>query len=139
MELSVLLAQLLGVVYAAVAVGMIFNSKYYNKMIKDILKDSGSIYLGGIMALVVGFFLVTYHNIWVKNWEVLITIIGWAALIKGILLLISPDHLIALSKKIYKNEKAIHGAGIIVLILALIFLYYGFVFDAAAEVVPAAA
>ena len=37
--------------------------------------------------------MVSYHNLWVNDWRVIITIVGWIALIKGALLLIMPGYI----------------------------------------------
>ena len=90
MELSQFVAQLLGITYLAVGIGFLNSRKHYEKMLNNFVKDPAVMYLGGLMALIIGFLLVTYHNIWVKNWTVLITILGWGALLKGVLLLAIP-------------------------------------------------
>jgi len=67
--------------------------------------------------------LVGHHNIWVKDWRVLITLIGWIAVIKGVLLIAFPQ-LISLFKGWYKNTRA---WGILIIVLGLLFGYLGFV------------
>ena len=125
METSIFIAKILGLVYIAVGLGMFFSSSYYRKMLEGITKCAGFMYLGGIMALVVGFLIVTYHNVWVGSWVVLITIIGWIALLKGLLLLIFPETMVNLTS-VFTKEKNFAIWRFFPLILGLIFGYFGF-------------
>ena len=65
MELSILIAKLIGLIYLVIGLGLVINPKYYHKMFDELLSDGALIYLSGIMALVAGFLLVSFHNIWV--------------------------------------------------------------------------
>jgi len=75
------------------------------------------------MALVVGFLIVSNHNVWVQDWTVLVTIIGWLALLKGVLIFLAPKFLIKLSASILKKTNLI---GLCAIILGLVFGYFGF-------------
>ena len=54
------------------------------------LKNTAALYLGGIMAVVAGLLIVTFHNIWEPSWIVVITVFGWLSLLKGLMLLTFP-------------------------------------------------
>jgi len=43
------------------------------------------VYLSGALFLVAGLFLVRNHNVWVRSWPVLITILGWSAILLGLI------------------------------------------------------
>ena len=82
--------QLLGLMYLAVGLGMLLNPQYYKQMFVDFKTSVAVMYLGGIFAFAIGFLLITFHNIWVKDVSVIITIVGWMALLKGISILVLP-------------------------------------------------
>ena len=67
--------------------------------------------------------LINAHNIWVKDWTVLITIIAWAVTIKGFLLVASPNLLFSCSSKL----KFTKNWGFLIIALGLLFGYFGFV------------
>jgi len=123
METSILVAQILGLVYVVIGLGMLINGAYYKKAFDELLKNSGFMLLGGMMALVVGFLIVSNHNVWVQDWTVLVTIIGWLALLKGVLIFLAPKFLIKLSSSILKKTNLI---GLFAIILGLVFGYFGF-------------
>ena len=82
--------QVLGIVYLAVGIGMLINPDFYKKLMSEFSENPPSMYLSGLTAMVIGYLLVTYHNIWPNDWPVIITIFGWVALIKGLFLLLLP-------------------------------------------------
>jgi uncharacterized membrane protein HdeD (DUF308 family) len=47
------------------------------------------VYLSGVLLFVAGLAIVRAHNIWVRNWTVLVTLTGWFALLLGLLRMFS--------------------------------------------------
>ena len=94
MDTSMFLAKLLGLYLFIVALGVLFNLETYRKVINDSVRNIVYVYFGGILALLFGLLIVLVHNSWVANWTVIVTVIGWLALIKGIWLLVFPGTLI---------------------------------------------
>ena len=43
------------------------------------------VYLSGLLWFVAGLAIVRVHNIWVRNWTLLVTLTGWFALVLGLL------------------------------------------------------
>ena len=91
-------------------------------MIEDFEKSSALTFITGFITLVIGALLVNYHNIWVKNWTVLITIFAWLSLIKGFTLIAFPQ-VIKIGKKIYKNTEVM---GVVLMLIGILFGYLGF-------------
>lgn len=126
MDLPTFVAQVAALVYLSIGIGMLVDKAYYKKLFDDIFKDTSAIYLGGFMALIAGFAIVTYHNVWEQSWVVLVTIIGWLALVKGVLLLAFPSSFLAWSKSLF-GPKNMGTYSFIILVLGLVFGYFGFV------------
>ena len=93
METSLLIARILGTLFIVITLAVLFNLDYYRNMVRDFLTQPALRYLGGVMAFVFGLLTIEIHNIWVTNWTVVITVMGWMALIKGIVLLMVPTAL----------------------------------------------
>ena len=98
MENSIFLAKILGPYCIIIAAGILFNLESYQKLIEDFCKHSALLYLGGILAFLFGFLIVLFHNVWVADWPIIITIFGWGGLIKGAWLILFPSRLIKLTK-----------------------------------------
>src|SRR5580765_4571160 len=43
------------------------------------------VYLSGVLMFVAGLAIVRAHNLWVRNWTVLVTLIGWFLLLLGLI------------------------------------------------------
>lgn len=122
MGLSVLVAKMAALVYLAAGVAVLSGTLNFKKLVEDFTKSSGLTFISGFITLITGVALVQYHNLWVKNWTVLVTIIGWACLVKGIMLIVYPNYL-GNFKSFYKNTKP---WGLVMILLGLIFGYFGF-------------
>tara|TARA_R110002072_G_scaffold70811_3_gene170590 strand:+ start:6882 stop:7268 length:387 start_codon:yes stop_codon:yes gene_type:complete len=66
-----------------------FNPKRIRQIIDD-LQDQKFTILISFIAIIIGLINVLLHNVWEANISLLITLFGWAALLKGILLFTFP-------------------------------------------------
>ena len=123
MELSIFLAKIIAIVYLAAGVGVLSSKISLAKVVDDFEKSPGLTMLAGMLTVIMGMFLIEFHNIWVKDWTVLITIIGWIALIKGVAFIAFPQF-ISNFKPWYKNSQ---GWGVLMLVVGLVFGYFGFI------------
>jgi len=126
MENSILIAQVIGPIYLAIGIGLLTNASYYDQVYKEFLKGGALLYFGAVMALIFGSFLVAVHNVWVQSWEVLITIIAWGALIKGVLLAVFPEASLRTFNS-WNMSSWRQVGGVIVIIFGGVFLYYGYI------------
>ena len=126
MDLSVLIAKIISVIYLSAALGGFFSSNYYRKLSEDLYKNAALTYMMGFTAIILGILIVNYHNTWVKNWTVLITIIGWLALIKGIIIVVFPKFIQRLSEPFF-SDRWLTIFPYVTLFLGLLFGYFGFV------------
>jgi hypothetical protein len=118
--------QLIGIIYLAAGIGIITSSDFYGKIMEGFLESTPAYYLGGMIAIIAGFLLVTFHNIWLMEPTVIITLIGWAALIKGILIIAVPKFMIKLSKGIIGTQTIITIWAIAAIILGAVCSLLGF-------------
>ena len=76
------------------------------------------------MALTAGMLILNVNNVWEQSYVGLLTLLGWSAVIKGVVLLVSPDSLKGMSDWTLKNN--LQMMKVITLGLGAIFAYYGF-------------
>ncbi len=82
METSILFARLWGSLF--VIFGVLFVvAKQLGRTI-EMTDDKAFVISTGYVSLLMGLVTVIWHNVWVADWRVLITILGWMAVIKGI-------------------------------------------------------
>ena len=125
MSTSIYIARIAAIIYLSVGVGILINPSYFRKIVDDFVKSPGASYLASILALIVGFVMVTAHNVWVFDWTLLITLLGWGAVIKGFLGLILPEYFLALSQRANKIKSFV-SLGIVSLVLGVVLGYFGF-------------
>lgn len=98
MYLSVFLAQVIGCYLFLMSLAMLVHQQRFKKTASDLLGNATLITLSGGILLVIGLLIVVDHNIWVADWPVLITIIGWILLLQGLMRLFVPDAFIKMSR-----------------------------------------
>jgi len=125
MQTSIMLAQIIGPIYLIIGLGLFLNQESFKKMYQEFMKSSGLLYLGALMAMIVGALVIQSHNIWRADWTVLITIFGWAAFLKGVALVIIPQPFMDFWKQ-WKVEKWFNAAMVIYVGLGLAFSYFGY-------------
>ncbi|NOR27476.1 MAG: hypothetical protein GQ540_02990 [Lutibacter sp.] len=125
METAVLISKIIGVIYLSFGIGLLFNKKYYSKVLQELLESTTYLIFGGFLAIIFGLLILEYHNIWSNNWPVIITVVGWAALIKGILLLAFPTSFNSF-KPLFKSKGVLNFLTVFVIFFGCIFSYFGF-------------
>jgi hypothetical protein len=96
MQASKILARIIGPVMIIPAIGMLLNFNAYQAMIGEFSKSPSLSYLGGLLGLLMGLIILQFHNKWEAGWPVVITILGWITLIKGLVLMLFPVSVIDL-------------------------------------------
>ena len=98
MCLSILLAQAIGCYLFLMSLAMLIHSQRFKKAANDYLGNPAVMTLVGALTLVIGLLIVLQHNIWVSDWVVLITLVGWIVFLQGVLRLFVPDAFAKMSK-----------------------------------------
>tara|TARA_Y100000034_G_scaffold22546_2_gene26013 strand:- start:15275 stop:15643 length:369 start_codon:yes stop_codon:yes gene_type:complete len=82
MDITIFFARLWGSFF--IIFGALFIiTKQLGKTI-EMTDDKAFVISTGYITLIMGLVTVILHNVWVYSWEVVITILGWSTLIKGI-------------------------------------------------------
>lgn len=115
----------LGITFFAMGVGMLTNPKFIKDIVKDFLGSTTNVFYGGLFCLAISFPVVTFHNVWAMNSSLIITLLGWLSLIKGLALLMFPLQTMGLYKGVIEKENKVYiSYG--VLALGIILLYLGY-------------
>lgn len=85
------LARLIGLYCIIVSLAMFVHRQATVEMVTAMSHDGPVMYLSGVIAVVSGLAIVLCHNVWSGGARpVIVTLIGWVALAKGILLVFVP-------------------------------------------------
>jgi uncharacterized protein YjeT (DUF2065 family) len=104
MCLSIFLAQVIGCYLVLVGLAMLIHQNRFKKLINDFLSHSTLISLSSSICLIFGLLIIADHNVWVGEWPMVITIIGWILILKGILRLFFPDAFVKLMKDLTEKS-----------------------------------
>jgi hypothetical protein len=116
METSIYLAKLMGPIYLVIAIGMLLNRDHFRAVAKEVAASPALFYLSGVLALVIGGLIVLLNNVW-SGWPVVITLVGWAAILKGIVRTVLPTQATSWVAKVTANDTAMTAAGLVALAL----------------------
>ncbi len=126
MQNSIMLAQAFGIYLVVMGVVLLINHKYVMTAINAFVKDKALQLVSSIFTVFAGSFLVAYHNVWVKNWMVVITVLCWITLLKGVLKLLLPDLDQKLAKTYSHNYILLVINALIAVGVGAFLLYHGY-------------
>ncbi len=126
MQTSIFLAKLLGPVLLLVGISLALNGETFRAMAAEIVRSATLVYLFGLIDFSAGLAIVLVHNVWVADWRVLITLLGWLLLIRGIVRTVATEKVMGYATRIVgKKELYTYAAGVTI-VLGLILCYFGY-------------
>ena len=125
METSIFIAKIIGIIYTSFGIGLLLNVKHFKTELPKLLENTAFHIFGGLIAIIIGMLIIENHNYWEKSWTIVITLIGWIALIKGILFIAFPK-ITNLFKPIFNNPLFFKILAPLVFTFGLLFFFIGF-------------
>ena len=126
MGTSIFIAKILGPILLIVATGITVNRDLFHKALQDFYQKEALMFYNGILALIVSLMIVVSHNIWVADWNIIITIFGWLGIAKGILLIIFPNIARKIMQFYQKSKLALKIHSIVIFILGIILTSFAY-------------
>ncbi len=122
--LSNYLAEVWGISIVVISLALLLKEDYLKNLFSSMKKEE-NLLLWGCFTFIIGIVMVLAHNIWVKDWQIIITIFGWASLLKGLYILFLPKLTEFWIKKI-ENAPFLPFALVIAVFIGLALTYLGF-------------
>ncbi|MFC1674793.1 hypothetical protein ACFL1K_02750 [Candidatus Omnitrophota bacterium] len=126
MSNSVFIARIFGLCYLIIGAGFVLNRKAFVRVMEDFCKNAAMLFYGAILSLVIGIVIILTHNLWVADWRVIITIIGWLGLAKGIWMIAFPDSVSRFMEAYLKDKKLLAVHSMVALIFGAFLTFFGF-------------
>src|ERR1700736_5898806 len=104
MTTSKMIAALLGPTLVASAISLLANLGTSRTIIEGLSQSPALIMIAGYAAFVPGLAIVYFHNRWTGGWPVLVIVMGWLSLVVGLLRMVFPTQIAALTMKRIKPE-----------------------------------
>ncbi len=123
--MSLILAKILGPYLLALGVGLFLNSERYRRIFQQSLNEPHIVFLASLVTLLIGASTVSLHNVWVWEWPVIITTLGWFSLVKGFLGVSFPDLILKFSSIRDAKNVSYKLLGALYIILSGFLIYKG--------------
>lgn len=120
MSNSKIIARLIGPLFLIMGLGMVVETNTVRALSAEFLSNLSLIYLAGILTLVAGLAIVNNHNLWVSDWRVIITILGWLSVIGGVIRVLLPSQVQALGANMVASPSAMLIGGIVALVIGAV-------------------
>jgi hypothetical protein len=75
---------------------------------------------------VAGLAIVRVHNVWVGGWPVLVTVLGWVAVLSGLLRMLFPTQLSAIAGAVAQRPGGITAGAVVLLVLGAFLSFKGY-------------
>ena len=83
------------------------NRKHLEKLRQSFLENLALTWICGVITLILGLLVVVEHNIWSRDWRIIITLIGWVTLAKGLFLLVFPLKMFQVGSRTFRTMSLI--------------------------------
>jgi len=121
MDISIFFARLWGSFF--IIFGLLFIiTRQLGKTI-EMTDNKAFVISTGYITLLMGLVTVILHNVWVANWTIAITILGWSTLIKGIMKVGFPEQIHKQAQR-FKKKQWLSSLFIILLGAALLWMSF---------------
>lgn len=122
MDISLLVAKILGVYLIVSGLFLIFRGKTVPNMLKDFFGHPAIVYLTGVILVFLSSLLLLQDNIWDGTWHNLVTIFAWMVLLKGLMYLFAPEALHKMVNKKLLESVSAYGLVAVVAGIAIFYL-----------------
>jgi hypothetical protein len=118
---TVFLGKLFGLYLIAISIGMFVNKRRTLATLDEMARSGPGVLFSGMVATAAGLAIVLGHNVWSGGvLAVVVTLFGWAALLKGVSLLLIPPEQMASVYKGLGFERFFYVWMIVVLAIGLL-------------------
>jgi hypothetical protein len=117
MQTSKTIAALIGPTLIALGVALLVNLGSFPAIIESVSRDPALIFLSGVLLFVAGVAIVRVHNRWTPDWPVLVTALGWLAVISGIARMLFPLQLASMAEGLSRSSGLFLASAVLLLVI----------------------
>ena len=126
MGTSIFLAKLIGPVCLVIGLALLINRAAFRTLAGEFLNSPALLFLSGLITLPAGLAIVLTHNVWAGDWRILITILGWLAVIGGAARLLAPQRMTAVGRTVLANPSTLHISAGVYLVFGALLCFFGY-------------
>lgn len=117
MGTSKTIAALLGPTLIASAISIFINLDVWPALVEQAFHNPALVFVSGYPLFVAGLAIVYFHNRWLAGWPVLVTALGWLAVVGGLSRILFPSRLAGVAMRSVETTGVMPMAAIIILLL----------------------
>jgi hypothetical protein len=123
---SIFLAKLIGPLSLVLGFGALFNRDVVRAVLHEFINNRAILFLAGLITFPAGLAIVLTHNVWVADWPVVITIVGWLTAFSGAIRIVAPEGAIRYGRRAYERPNGpLFGAAIWIAI-GVVLCFFGY-------------
>ena len=88
--MELIIERVVALFYLIAGLSCIIQARIWIDLSKELLKKPSSLIVWSIQFLPFGLIVILGHNLWVADWRIIVTLVGWLATIKCVLYLLFP-------------------------------------------------
>lgn len=120
------IAEVAGPVMLLVGLSILLHAKAWQRLMDKWQKDHLSLFGLMFLTVVLGLLIIGMYNVWEWNVWLIITIIGWGALIKGVVYFLLPGSALKGLLNLGKNMGLLYFGGLIWVAAGAALSYYSY-------------
>jgi hypothetical protein len=127
MAASLFIAKLLGPLFILVGIALLLKLEMFCTILQEFIGSPALLYLAGFFGLLGGLALVLTQNVWVFDWRIIITLIGWLTIVRAVVTILWPQRIVAIGSAILNLRGVVMGAAAVTdLLVGLVLSYFGY-------------
>ena len=130
MSTSRYIARLMGPVLLIIGIGMVMGmlteGDAYSSLLKEFIGSRALIFVTGVLVLVAGLAIINAHNVWVPDWRVVITVLGWLFILRGFMNLVCPITVQNLGDRMIVSHPGVLAGAAVTIVLGAILSIMGY-------------
>ena len=126
MTASKSIAGLIGPTLVAGAVAVLLNLGTWPTLVAQAFRDPALIFVSGFPLFVAGLAIVRAHNRWEGSWPVLVTVVGWLALLGGLSRILFPTRLSLIAVGTVHHTGVLPAVAIVFLVVGAFLSFEGY-------------
>ncbi len=125
MDITVFLAQVWGLVLLFIGIGFFASRDHYVRMYRDLSQETLATLAFAGAAIAAGISSVLAHNVWGSLPEIIVSLLGWALLLKGAFLAIAPRAAERIGTRVMSTS-LMGVAGAVLVIIGIYLTWFGY-------------
>lgn len=124
--LTILLSKVLGIFLVLFGVATALRSHYFMSVAETFVQERFARLILVLVELLAGLFLVVTHNDWSSLPAILVTLLGWIAVIEASAYLLLPDEILKRFVRHFRSPAWYVGGGLVSIVIGAYLAGYGF-------------